>query len=75
MGTASIPALLAEWRAAELRWERQGSPNEVRLAAEAVVWAWVAYQDAAIPHDSGEFMLVADDETNSSAGSSAVGMC
>jgi PAS domain S-box-containing protein len=62
MGTASIPALLAEWRAAERRWERQGSPDEVRLAAEAVVWAWVAYQDAAIPHDSGEFMLVADDD-------------
>jgi len=35
---------------------------EVRLAAEAVVRAWVAYQDAAIPQHSGEFMLVAGDD-------------
>ena len=62
MGTASISGLLEEWRAAERRWEQQGSAEEVRLAAEAVVRAWVAYQDAAIPHDSGEFMLVADDD-------------
>jgi PAS domain S-box-containing protein len=62
VGTASISSLLAEWRAAERRWERHGSADEVRLAAEAVVRAWVAYQDAAIPHDSGEFMLVAGDD-------------
>lgn len=62
MATASISALLAEWRAAERRWERQDSPEEVRRAAEAVVRAWVAYQDAAIPRDSGEFMLVAGDD-------------
>ena len=64
MGSASIAALLAEWRAAERLWERHGSPDEVGLAAEAVVRAWVAYQDASIPPGSGEFMLVAaDDQT------------
>lgn len=62
MATASISTLLAEWRTAERRWERQGSPEEVRIAAEAVVRAWVAYQDASIPRDAGEFMLVADDD-------------
>ncbi|HSK51989.1 MAG TPA: PAS domain-containing protein, partial [Clostridia bacterium] len=34
----------------------------VRAAALAVVDAWAAYQDAALPADSGEFTLVADDE-------------
>ncbi len=62
MATASISTLLAEWRAAEREWERQASPDDVRLAAEAVVRAWVAYQDAAVPRDSGEFMLVAGDD-------------
>lgn len=32
------------------------------MAAMSVVHAWSAYQDAAISHGSGEFMLVADDE-------------
>lgn len=62
MGTASITELLAAWRAAERRWERHAPAAEVRAAALAVVHAWLAYQDAAIPPGSGEFMLVADDE-------------
>lgn len=72
MGPVSIPALLAEWRAAERRWEREGSPEEVRLAAEDVVRAWVAYQDAAIPHGSGEFMLVAGDDQTYIAATSGI---
>ena len=62
MGTASIAELLAEWRAAERRWERRGDADEVRAAALAVIRAWTAYQDASIPGRSGEFMLVVDDE-------------
>ncbi len=57
----SIPELLAAWRAAERRWERHAPAGEVRAAALEVVAAWAAYQDAALPSDSGEFTLVADD--------------
>ena len=62
MANPSIQLLLADWRSAERRWELHGSPDEVRLAADAVVRAWVAYQDATIPRGSGEFMLVAGDD-------------
>ncbi len=62
MGPASIPALLAAWRDAERRWERHGSPAQVRAAALEVVAAWAAYQDAAVDPNSLEFMLVADDD-------------
>ena len=62
MGTASIAELLAEWRAAERRWERRGDADEVRAAALEVIRAWTAYQDASIPGRTGEFMLVVDDE-------------
>jgi PAS domain S-box-containing protein len=58
----SIPELLAAWRAAERRWERPASSEEVRTAALEVVQAWTAYQDAALPSDVTEFMLVADDD-------------
>jgi PAS domain S-box-containing protein len=34
---------------------------DVQAAALGVVRAFVAYQDAALPADSGEFMLIADD--------------
>lgn len=57
----SIPDLLAAWRAAERRWERHAPAEEVRAAALEVIAAWAAYQDAALPPDTGEFMLVADD--------------
>jgi PAS domain S-box-containing protein len=62
LGTASIPGLLTAWREAERRWERQGSPDEVRAAALKVVEAYAAYQTAALPADSGEFVMVADDD-------------
>jgi PAS domain S-box-containing protein len=59
---ASISDLLAAWRDAERRWERPGSPDEVRMAAMAVIHAWKAYQDVVLVRASGEFMLIADDE-------------
>ena len=62
MGTPSLSDLLAEWRAAERRWERPAPAADVQAAALEVVQSWVAYQDAALPPDSTEFMLVADDE-------------
>lgn len=60
--TASIPELLASWRAAERRWERQASPDEVHAAALDVVEAFVTYQDAALPRDTHEFILVVDED-------------
>lgn len=62
VSTASISELLAEWRAAERRWERHAPDVQVRVAGLEVVWAWAAYQDAALPAGTREFMLVADDE-------------
>jgi PAS domain S-box-containing protein len=62
IASGSITELLAEWRAAERRWERPAAAAEVRSAAVDVVRAWAAYQDAALPPDSTEFMLVADDQ-------------
>jgi PAS domain S-box-containing protein len=58
---AALPELLAAWRTAERRWERPGTPDDVRAAALEVVAAWVAYQDAALAPAGGEFMLVADE--------------
>ena len=68
----SISELLANWRAAERRWERLAPPDEVRAAALNVVRAWVAYQDATVPHGA-EFMLVADDEQGYVAATAGVG--
>ena len=61
MSTVSLSELLTAWREAERRWERHGSPEDVRTRALEVVAAWVAYQDAALPADADEVMLVADD--------------
>ena len=61
VATPSLADLLKAWREAERRWERQASATDVRAAALVVVQAWAAYQDAALPHDTDEFMLVADD--------------
>ncbi|MDQ1555657.1 MAG: two-component system, sporulation sensor kinase [Actinomycetota bacterium] len=61
MQPKSIPELLAAWRAAERRWEQPAPADEVRAAALEVIAAWVAYQDAAVAPEAGEFMLVADD--------------
>jgi PAS domain-containing protein len=58
----SLSDLLTAWRAAERRWERRAPADEVRHSAMAVVAAWAAYQDAALPADSDEFLLVADGE-------------
>lgn len=61
MGGASIPDLLAEWRAAERRWDRDAPAEEAYAAALEVVRAFVAYQDAALPADSREFILITDE--------------
>jgi PAS domain-containing protein len=58
---SSVPELLRAWREAERRWERAGSPEQVRAAALHVVEAWANYQNASLPDDTDEFMLVADD--------------
>lgn len=58
----SLPELLNAWRAAERRWERPASDGDVRTAALDVLAAWLAYQDAALPPESGEFILVAGDD-------------
>ena len=62
MGTRPLAELLAEWRAAERRWERPAPASDIQAAALNVIGSWVAYQDAALPAESGEFMLVADDD-------------
>jgi len=61
MGAASIADLLMQWRAAERSWERPAPPDEVHAAALDVIRAYVAYQDAALPADTGEFLLIADE--------------
>lgn len=60
MPAASLAALLAAWREADRRWERQGSAEDVHAAALEVAKAYAEYQSAALPADSGEFIMVAD---------------
>jgi len=59
---SSVAELLRAWREAERRWELPGSPEQVRAAALDVVTAWANYQNASLPDDTDEFMLVADDD-------------
>ncbi len=61
MPSGSIADLLTQWRAAERRWERPASAEEVYAAALDVVRAYVAYQDAPLPAGTGEFMLITDE--------------
>lgn len=58
----NVADLLQAWRVAERRWERPGSPDEIRAAALDVVKAWADYQNATLPADGDEIMLVADDD-------------
>ena len=62
MQRASLPELLNSWRAAERRWEQPATDDDVRTAASGVLAAWLAYQDAALPPEPGEFILVAGDD-------------
>lgn len=62
MASRSLSDLLTAWREAERRWEAPGSADEVRALALDVVAAWVEYQDAALPPNTDEVMLVADDD-------------
>jgi PAS domain-containing protein len=62
MTTSSLPELLAAWRNAERRWEQQAPAEEVHRAALDVVEAFVAYQDAALPAGTREFLLIVDDD-------------
>ena len=62
MATKTVADLLQAWRAAERRWELPGASGDVRAAALEVIRAWAEYQNAALPPDTTEFMLVADDE-------------
>lgn len=64
MVTNSISERLQAWRDAERRWERPGSTEEVRARALEVIAAWAAYQDACLPVETDELMLVTD-ETSS----------
>jgi PAS domain S-box-containing protein len=56
----SLAPLLAAWREADRTWERQGSSEAVHAAALEVAKAYAAYQSAALPEESGEFIMVAD---------------
>jgi PAS domain S-box-containing protein len=60
MPTESLAELLAAWRDAERRWERRGTREDVHDAAIEVAEAYAAYQSAALPADTGEFIMVAD---------------
>jgi PAS domain S-box-containing protein len=60
--TKTVADLLQAWRVAERRWERPGSSGDVRAAALEVIRAWAEYQNAALPIDTTEVLLVADDE-------------
>ena len=58
MASARVHELLTAWREAERRWERPGAPEDVHAAALAVVGAYLAYQDAVLPPETREFMLI-----------------
>ena len=75
IATSSINELLSAWRAAERRWERPASPEEVHGAALEVIRAWLAYQDAVLGRAATEFMLVADDDGAYVAATSGVEGC
>lgn len=62
MTTRDVPELLAAWRAAERRWERVADDTDVAAAALDVVRTWLAYQEATLPTEHDEFLLVTDDE-------------
>ena len=62
MATRDVPALLAAWRAAERRWERVAEGTDVAAAALEVVRTWLAYQEATLPIEHDEFLLVTDDD-------------
>ncbi|MBA2381935.1 MAG: PAS domain-containing protein [Chloroflexi bacterium] len=60
MANVSLTTLLSTWRTAERRWEGASGSEEVQARALDVIAAWVAYQDAALPPGTQEFMLVTD---------------
>ena len=60
MPAPSLAVLLAAWREADRKWEAQASADEVRAAAMEVARAYAAYQSAALPEETGEFIMVAD---------------
>ncbi len=60
MPAVSLAVLLTAWREADRKWERRGSPDEVRAAAVEVARAYVDYQSAALPEGTREFIMVAD---------------
>ena len=62
MATAPLSELLFTWRAAARALDRAEPGAASHAARLEVVHAWIAYQDAALPRDNGEFLLVADDE-------------
>lgn len=62
MTTRAVPDLLAAWRAAERRWERVADDHDVAASALEVVRTWLAYQEATLPTDYDEFLLVTDDD-------------
>lgn len=63
MPTKDVPQLLAEWRAADRRWEATTRQDAAfRAVCIDVVRAWLAYHSAIDDQHPGEFALVADDD-------------
>lgn len=62
MATRDVPKLLAEWRAADRRWEATAQDDPTfREACIDVIRTWLAYHSAIDDQQPGEFALVTDD--------------
>jgi PAS domain S-box-containing protein len=72
VASKTLTELLQTWRAAERRWEQPAGSADIRASAFEVIRAWAEYQNAALPRDTTEFMLVADDEGRYVAASQGV---
>ncbi len=63
MDPVTISRLLAEWRAADRRWESTAQDDpDYREAGINVLRAWLAYHAATDEQQPGEFALVTDDD-------------
>lgn len=69
---SSLSVLLSAWRAAGRALERAEPGPASELARLDVVHAWIAYQDAAMPRGTSEFLLVADEDRRFIGATSAI---